>query len=134
MDAFSIDHVTIQVPDDRVDEAVAFYRDGLGFEMEDLAAYREGDRPLFSARLSESAVIHVRPIPPTEFEPPSGNDYDHFAILLDADIDEVRSTLEAADIEVRRSSRPLGATGRDPAVWVADPFGYVMELKAGGET
>lgn len=130
MDGCSIDHVNIQIPRDQIDEAVDFYREGLGFATENLEAYREGDRPLFSFRLSETSVIHVRPINPGEFEPPARTNYDHFAIVLDADIDEIRGVLDDADIDVRRSSTPLGATGRNPAVYVDDPFGYVMELKA----
>jgi catechol 2,3-dioxygenase-like lactoylglutathione lyase family enzyme len=131
MQGRAIDHVNVQIPEDRVDDALEFYRDGLGFAAEKLEAYRDGERPLFSFRLSDSAVIHVRPIDPSEFEPPERTSYDHFAIVLDADIDEIRETLSAADIDVRRSSNPLGATGRNPAVYVDDPFGYVIELKSG---
>lgn len=133
MDGIAVDHVNIQVPENRVDEAVSFYRDALGFEPEDLEAYREGNRPLFSFRISKTCVIHVRPIPDVEFEPPTDNNYDHFALLLDESIETIRATLEDADIEIQRSSTPLGATGRNPAVWVSDPFGYVIELKAGGK-
>lgn len=131
MRARAIDHINIQVPEDRVDDAVAFYQEGLGFSPENLDAYREGERPLFSFRLTDASVIHIRPVDPSEFEPSDRSSYDHFAIVLDADIDKIHATLEEADIDIRRSSNPLGATGRNPAVYVEDPFGYVIELKAG---
>lgn len=133
MDGRSIDHVNIKIPENRVDDAVAFYQDGLGFEPEQLEAYRDGDRTLFSFRISETAVLHVRPVDPDEFTEPDGSDYDHFAIVLDEDIDAIRQTLNEAEIEERRTSNPLGATGRNPAVYIADPFGFVIELKAGVE-
>ena len=133
MDGKAIDHVNIKIPDDRVDDAVEFYRDGLGFEPEQLDAYLDGDRPLFSFRISDTAVLHVRPVEPADFVAPDGANYDHFAIVLDTDIDEIRETLDDAEIEVRRTSNPLGATGRNPAAYVTDPFGFVIELKAGAK-
>lgn len=131
MDGRAIDHVNVKIPEDRVGDAVAFYRDGLGFKPEQLEAYRNGDRTLFSFRISETAVLHVRPVDPDEFTEPDGSNYDHFAIVLDEDIDTILETLDEASIEVRRTSNPLGATGRNPAAYVADPFGFVIELKAG---
>jgi catechol 2,3-dioxygenase-like lactoylglutathione lyase family enzyme len=131
MDGRAIDHVNIKIPDNRVDDAVEFYHETLGFDPEQLDAYREGERTLFSFRLSESAVIHVRPVDPDEFEEPRGDNYDHFAIVLDADLDEITDTLEAGGVEIRRTSNPLGATGRNPAAYVSDPFGFVIELKSG---
>lgn len=133
MDGQAIDHVNIKIPDDRVDDAVEFYRDGLGFGSEQLEAYRDDDRTLFSFRISDTSVLHVRPVEPAEFEEPDGNGYDHFAIVLDADIEEIRETLDDAGIEVRRTSNPLGATGRNPAAYVTDPFGFDIELKAGAK-
>lgn len=130
MQGRAIDHVNVKIPDDRVDDAVEFYRDALGLEPEQLEAYHNGDRTLFSFRISDTAVLHVRPVEPSEYEAPSGTNYDHFAIVLDAEVDEIRKTIESADVEVRRTSTPLGATGRNPAVYVKDPFGYVIELKA----
>ncbi|WP_435348634.1 VOC family protein [Haloarchaeobius sp. HRN-SO-5] len=129
MDARAIDHVNVRIPADRVDEAVAFYRDGLGFETENLQAWRDGERPLFSFRLCESSVVHVSPT--DGFEPPTEHNYRHYCIVLDADIDDIKTVLDEAGIEIDRESNPLGATGRNPAVYVTDPFGYKLELKAG---
>lgn len=131
MKARAIDHVNLRIPDQRIDETVHFYRDVLGLEVEDLEAYRDGDRPLFSIRLSPESIIHVSPIDESTFEAPTRANYRHVAIVFDADIEEIRETVENTGVNIRRSSTPLGATGRRPAIYVDDPNGYVLELKAG---
>lgn len=123
----AIDHVNVRIPDSGVDQAVEFYTNVLGFEPEQLDAYRAGNRTLFSFRLGDTAVLHVRPV--EEFEPPSGANYDHFALVVEATVEEVKERLDDAGIEIRREGNPLGATGRAPAIYVEDPFGYVLELK-----
>lgn len=128
MDARAIDHVNLAIPADRVDDALSFYRDALGFGVEDLDAYRDGDRSIFTFRLGETCVVHVSPV--DDFEPPSGNNFAHVCIVLEASVDEIRDLVEREDIEVEREGNPLGATGRNPAVYVSDPFGYTLELKA----
>lgn len=127
MNVRAIDHVNVRIPDSGVDQAVEFYTDVLEFEPEQLDAYRAGDRTLFSFRLGDTAVLHIRPV--EEFEPPSGSNYDHFALVVDATVEEIKDRLDDAGIEIRRGGNPLGATGRAPAVYVEDPFGYVIELK-----
>lgn len=128
MQARSIDHVNIRIPESGVEDALSFYRDALGFEPENLDAYREGERTLFSFRLADDCVLHVRPV--ESIEPPEKQNYDHFAIVVDESIDEVRTQLEEHGIDIERESTPLGATGRKPAVYVRDPFGYHLELKS----
>lgn len=127
MEATHVDHVNLRIPADRIDEALSFYRDALGFGVEDLGAYRDGERPIFTFRLGERAVIHVSPT--DDFEAPSGRNFAHVCIVFDATIEEVRELLDREGIEVERSGTPLGATGSNPAVYVRDPFGYVLELK-----
>ena len=127
MDVRAIDHVNLRIPADGVDEALGFYRDVLGFEPENLDRYERGERPLFSVRLNESAVVHLRP--DEAFTPPAGESYDHVAVVVEASIDEVKRTLAEAGVDVERESTPLGATGSAPAVYVRDPFGYLLELK-----
>jgi len=128
MDVSAIDHVNIRIPEDGVDDAVAFYRDGLGLEPENLDRYRDGERTIFSVRLNEQSIVHIRPV--ESFTPPDGEGFDHFAIVVDEPIEAVRDRLEEADIPIERDGNPLGATGRAPAVYVRDPFGYLIELKS----
>ena len=128
MHAAHLDHVNLTVPADRVDDVVAFYRDALGFDLEDLDAYRAGDRPIFSIRLSATSLIHVSPS--EEFEPPTGTNFDHLAVVVEESIDAIERELTEANIEIERAARDLkGATGTAPAVYVRDPFGYRVEIK-----
>jgi catechol 2,3-dioxygenase-like lactoylglutathione lyase family enzyme len=129
METRALDHVNLAIPADGVDDAVDFYRDRLGFDLEDLAAFRAGDRPLFTVRLGDTAVIHLSP--DESFSPPTGENYVHVCFVLEGTIEEIRDLAERADLSVERESNPLGATGRARALYVTDPFGYTLELKAG---
>lgn len=131
MDATEIDHIKLYIPPDGRDTAVAFYRNALGFGIDGMDRYESGEKPFFSVRLAPGAVIHLEP--DEGFEPPSRTDYDHIAIRIDDSIDGIQRELEAAGIEVDRRLDPLGATGVAPAVYITDPFGYPIELKADGD-
>lgn len=130
MQPSALDHLNVQIPEDRVDDAVAFYEGVLGCPVEDLDAYRRGERPIFSFRINPTAILHVSPVEPSSFSVPDRDSYNHFALVFENDIGEIRAGVEEADVTIRRSSKPLGATGRNPAIYVEDPFGYVVELKA----
>jgi len=129
MDATAIDHVNLNIPSDGLEDAIAFY-ESLGFEADRLDEYESGEKPFFSIRLTAGAVLHLWP--DEEFTPPSGENYDHVAIRVADSIEEVKETLDAADIEIENEMTPLGATGTAPAVYVIDPFGYRVELKTDG--
>jgi hypothetical protein len=73
-------------------------------------------------------VIHLWQT--VEFEQPSGNNFNHMALLVEADIETPKVDLVASDISITSEHEsPLGATGRAPAVCVEDPFGHQIELK-----
>ena len=128
MDVRSIDHVNLRIPEDGVDDALEFYRDRLGFGIEGLERHREGDQPFFDVRLAPAHVIHLWPT--DGFEPPSGDNYNHVALIVEDDIEAVKERLSAAEVPVESElDSPLGATGRAPAVYVRDPFDYRVELK-----
>ena len=128
MDVAAIDHVNLRVPADGVDEATRFYGDRLGFAVEGLDRYRDGEQSFFDVRLTPGAVVHLWPT--DAFEPPSGDGFNHLALRVEADREAVVERLSAADIDVETElDAPLGATGRAPAVYVEDPFGYLLELK-----
>jgi lactoylglutathione lyase len=128
MDATEIDHLKLRIPADGVDTAVEFYRDALGFGIDGMDLYESGEKPFFSARLAPGAVIHLEP--DEGFEPPARTGYDHVAVRIDDTIDGIERALAAADVEIDRRLDPLGATGVAPAVYITDPFGYRVELKA----
>ena len=76
-------------------------------------------------RLSATAVVHLWPI--EEFERPTATNYDHVAIV----VEEIESELDAVGIEIEQAlDSPLSATGEASGVYVRDPFGYRVELKA----
>jgi catechol 2,3-dioxygenase-like lactoylglutathione lyase family enzyme len=128
MDVRSIDHVNLRIPEDGVDDALDFYHDRLGLGVEGLERYRDGDQPFFDVRLAPAHVIHLWPT--DEFESPSGDNYNHVALIVEDDIEAVKERLSVAEVPVESDlDSPLGATGRAPAVYVRDPFDYRIELK-----
>jgi len=129
IDVEAIDHVNLRIPEGRIEEFVDFYTDTLGFETEDLDAYRTGDRPIFTVRVAETAVVHVSPIPDEEFEPPARENFDHVAVRVPEDAETIEDALAEAGLETDTSESPVGATGVAPAVYVTDPFGYRLEFK-----
>lgn len=128
MKGSGIDHINIRIPEDSVEAAVNFYGEVLGFEPMKLEEFQNGERTSFFFRISEEAVINIRP--KENFQRPSGKSFDHFCITLDEKIDDVKEILEENNIEILREGNPLGATGRGPGVYIRDPFGYKIELKA----
>ncbi|OYR48405.1 MULTISPECIES: VOC family protein [unclassified Halorubrum] len=128
MQARHIDHVNLRIPADGVDDAREFYGERLGFGIED-ALYAADEKPFFDVRLSATAVVHLWPT--DEFEPTTATNYDHVAVVVEESIDEIEAELDAAGVEIEKTlDEPLGATGEAPAVYVRDPFGYRVELKA----
>ena len=129
MKGSGIDHVNIRIPEDGVEEAVDFYGEVLGLEPMKLEEFRNDERTSFFFRISEDAVINIRL--EENFEEPSDKNFDHFCINLDEKIDKVKEILEENGVEILREGTPLGAEGRGPGVYIRDPFGYKIELKAG---
>ncbi|MDY6769111.1 MAG: VOC family protein [Candidatus Nanohaloarchaea archaeon] len=127
MDAERIDHVNLRIPADSVEDAVHFYRDVLGFEPEKLDLYRDGERTSFAFRIADTAMLHVRPV--DDFREPGAENYDHLCIVVDTPLDELKQLLEEHGVDIDREGTPWGSTGRAPAVYVTDPFGYTIELK-----
>lgn len=130
MDVERIDHVNLRIPVDGVDDALGFYRDVLGFPVERLDRYRAGDRTSFMFRCGDTSLLVIRPV--EDFARPEDRNFDHLCLVLDASIDEVRDVMERGDVDIERESTPMGSQGRAPAVYVRDPFGYLLELKAQG--
>ncbi|WP_144798730.1 VOC family protein [Halorubrum depositum] len=128
MQARHIDHVNLRIPEDGVADAREFYGERLGFGIED-ALYAADEKPFFDVRLSATAVVHLWPT--DEFEPPTATNYDHVAVVVEESIEEIEAELDAAGVEIEKTlDSPLGATGVAGAVYVRDPFGYRVELKA----
>ncbi|PSQ04583.1 lactoylglutathione lyase [Halobacteriales archaeon QS_6_71_20] len=128
MDVRTIDHVNLRIPADGLADAREFYADGLGFELEGVDRFEAGEKPFFDVRLAPEHVIHLWPT--DEFDPPTATNYDHIALVVEADVETTTAALADAGIEVEKTlDGPLGATGEAGAVYVRDPFGYRVELK-----
>lgn len=122
-----IDHINLRIPTNGVASAIEFYVDLLGFEPIKLEAYRAGERTSFFVRISERSVLNFRPV--DSFEEPTGENLDHFCLIMDEPINELTERLGNHGVEILREGSPFGSTGRAPAVYVRDPFGFVLELK-----
>lgn len=127
MDVNAIDHVNLRIPEDEIVIAIEFYEGLFGFSTENLALYENSEKQFFTFRLTETSVVHVRPV--DDFERPSGHNYDHLALLVKGSIGDLKRQFVDAGIDVLRESEPLGATGVAPAIYVQDPFGYIIEFK-----
>ena len=128
MNAEAIDHVNVRVPESGVEEFVAFYRDHMGFDLEYYDAYQSGERGFFYVRLGESCILHVSP---RESVPePTGENFNHFAVLVDEPLSAVTDRLDDAGVEIQTEAVREGAVGELPCVYVEDPAGYTVEFKS----
>ena len=128
MDAVAIDHVNLRIPPDGIHQAIDWYVERLGFEVERVAEFEAGEKPFIAVRLTDTTVIHLWPDP--DFEPSSGLNFDHVSIHLDESVESIRETVEKAGISVEDDRTVAGAQGDARAIYVRDPFGYLVELKA----
>jgi catechol 2,3-dioxygenase-like lactoylglutathione lyase family enzyme len=122
-----IDHINLKIPKNRVEDALSFYRDFLGMKPFRLEKYRRGERTSFFAKTGSGQMINLRPV--SDFNEPEKENLDHFCILVDAESEEIRREAEEKGYKVVGTGNPLGSEGRNPAIYVEDPFGYKIELK-----
>lgn len=115
-----IDHVVVNCTD--VERSVEWYRDKLGLEPLRLEEFRRGEVPFVSLRISDAALIDLQPAER------SGVNIDHFSLHVEGDLDEV-ATSGAFEV-VARPKVIFGARGHGPGMYVRDPDGNVIELKA----
>lgn len=115
-----IDHVVVVCAD--VERSVAWYRDKLGLEPLRLEAFRDGTVPFVSMRISDVALIDLVP------GERSGENIDHFSLHVEADLVQVAASGEF-DV-VRPPTTIFGAQGDGPGMYIRDPDGNVIELKA----
>lgn len=133
-----MDHVNLRYPEGELEAALEFYCEKLGFEPE-LVGYDENGEPFvdhpshFSVRLGETCLLHMTPEDdPTivnRYQDESRTGFDHVSLLFDEPLEAIKVRLEDAGVEIHREFEPSGATGTAPAVFVLDPFGYMLELK-----
>ncbi len=116
-----LDHIVVNVSD--VEFALAWYTERLGLTPERVDAWRAGDVPFPSVRVNERCVIDLMHLART------GHNVDHFCLVVDrADVESV-----ATDPHFDRIEGPVqrwGARGMATSVYVSDPDGNTVELRA----
>src|SRR5471032_1789842 len=128
--ATALDHVVLRVAD--LDRAMHFYRDILCCPIDKIQA----DIGLWQLRAG-SALIDLIPLdgklgraggagPGAE-----GHNLDHFCLRLESwDEPALRAHLASHGIAIVESGPRYGAEGTGPSVYVKDPDGNTVELKA----
>jgi len=125
-----LDHVVLRVVD--VERAISFYRDVLGCKEE----RRSDELGLHQLRAGRSLIDLVDvagPLGRAGGDAPGegARNVDHIALQV-SDFDEaaVRRHLEAHGVEPGEVRQLYGAEGTGPAMYIRDPDGNTVELKA----
>lgn len=125
-----IDHIVLRIED--LGRSLGFYCEALGCTVE-----REQRRIGLYQLRAGNTLIDLLPIdeelgraggaPPGE----EGRNMDHFAIAIEPyDEDALRAHLGEHGIDVPESALRYGAEGEGPSVYIEDPDGNTVELKA----
>lgn len=130
MRPLGIDHIVLRTKD--LEAMIAFYCDVIGCVVE----RRQEAIGLYQLRAG-SALIDLVPIdgklgrmggaaPGIE-----GRNLDHFCLqIADFDIDQVRAHLKAHGVDPGDEGLRYGAKGEAPSIYLADPDGNALELRA----
>jgi glyoxylase I family protein len=119
-----IDHVVVRVADQA--RALAFYRDVLGL----LVEREQPEIGLIQLRAGRS-LIDLVPGDPAETPGPRRDNIDHFALeVRPFEEAALRAHLAAMHVTVEESGLRYGAGGEGPSLYVRDPDGNKVELKA----
>jgi catechol 2,3-dioxygenase-like lactoylglutathione lyase family enzyme len=115
-----LDHVVLNVAD--VQRSVAWYRDELGLEVLRLDEFERGEVFFPSVRINERTIMDVLQ------NERSGQNVDHICLVVTDDIDSLAASgrfdvVDGPDVR-------WGAQGDARALYVRDPDGNVVELRA----
>lgn len=118
-----IDHVVVRTADQG--RALEFYRDVLGLAVE----REQPELHLIQLRAGRSLIDLV----PGSGADPQRPNIDHFALeIRPFDESALRAHLAARGVEVIESGLRYGAGGEGPSLYIRDPDGNKIELKAAG--
>lgn len=116
-----LDHLVLRVRD--MERSVAWYCDVLGLEAVRLEEWRRGEAPFVSVRVNERTIIDL------QVGEVTGVNVDHFALVVSgADLDELAASGRFGDVAPPRSL--FGARGQGTGIYVKDPDGHTVELRA----
>ena len=115
-----LDHVVVVCSD--VERSMRWYREVLGLDALRVEEYRRGEVPFVSMRISPTSLIDLVPGERT------GVNVDHFSLYVEGDLEEA---MASGRFDVVRPPKTIfGAQGDGPGMYVRDPDGNVIELKA----
>ncbi len=125
-----IDHIVLRVLD--LDAMLHFYCSVLGASVE----RRQDDIGLVQLRIGR-ALLDLVPVSgllgAAGGAPPGreGRNLDHFCLLVEPFVEtEIRATLAAHHIDAGATAWRYGAQGQGPSIYIQDPDGNTVELKA----
>ncbi len=116
-----VDHIVINSAD--VERSLAWYRDVLGLQAENVDEWRRGEAFFPSVRVNADTIIDI-----VAFAERTGVNVDHFCLVIEpVDLDELAGsgTLDVVDGPGPRS----GARGTGLSLYVRDPDGNTIELR-----
>jgi catechol 2,3-dioxygenase-like lactoylglutathione lyase family enzyme len=114
-----LDHIVLRCAD--VETSLSFYCDTLGLDGERIEAWRRGEAPFPSVRITESTIIDLFG------GAADGTNLDHFCLVIEpVDLDD----LAAAFPDAQRADHLFGAQGYASSLYVRDPDGNTIELRS----
>jgi glyoxylase I family protein len=126
----ALDHVVLRVAD--LERSTAFYRDVLGCAVEKW----QQELGLLQLRAGSALIDLVTLDGPLGRDGGAaagreGRNLDHFCLRLEAfDDAALRAHLSAHGVEVGATAQRYGAEGYGPSIYIKDPDGNTVELKA----
>ena len=114
-----LDHIVLRVAD--VERSLAFYVDELGLEPERVAEWRRGEVLFPSVRITATTIVDLFAAER------DGQNMDHLCLVIEpTDLD----ALAAAHPGSQRADGLFGAQGYATSVYIHDPDGNTVELRA----
>ena len=118
----ALDHIVLNVAD--VERSLAWYVEQLGLEGVRVEEWRAGEAPFPSVRISADSLIDL-----VQGDRP-GENLDHFCLVVTPnDLDAVRNS-DGFEIAIDDGKKRYGARGWADGLYVRDPDGNVIELRA----
>lgn len=119
----AFDHLVLVVAD--VERSLAWYRDVLGLEEVRVAEWRAGEAPFPSVRVSPTTIVDL-----VRGER-GGVNVDHFCLVVEPGTDlGALGASGVLDVVEGPTGPRFGARGDAASLYVRDPDGNVVELRA----
>jgi catechol 2,3-dioxygenase-like lactoylglutathione lyase family enzyme len=117
----ALDHIVLVVGD--VERSLAWYERHVGLVPMRVDEWRTGAVPFPSLRVTEETIIDLIP-----GEPRNRGHLDHICFVVEvADLEELRA---AGELIVEEEGQRFGARGVASSIYVRDPDGLLVELRA----